>query len=73
LDLAALLHELHFTQLWRPVLEPMLIGSIPPALVSSVVLYFATFYTVKGFQSRRRAHLLERARLRLSSPMQETV
>lgn len=73
LDLAQLFHELRFTELWRPVLEPMLIGSIPPALVTSVILYFATFYTVKGFQGRRRAHLLERARLRLSSPMQETV
>ncbi len=73
LDLAQLFHELRFTELWRPVLEPMLIGSIPPALVTSVILYFATFYTVKGFQGRRRAHLLERARLRLSVPMQETV
>lgn len=72
-DLAALFHQLHITELWRPVLEPMLIGSIPPALVTSVILYFATFYTVRAFQGRRRARLLERARARLSNPMQETV
>jgi uncharacterized protein (DUF2062 family) len=72
-DLGALFHELHFTELWRPVLEPMLVGSIPPALLSSVAIYFATYYTVKGFQSRRRTRLLERARLRMAEPVQETV
>lgn len=73
IDLAAMFHELHFTQIWRPVLEPMLVGSIPPALITSVAVYFATFYVVKGFQNRRRTRLLERARLRLSDPVQETV
>jgi uncharacterized protein len=66
IDLHEMFHQLHFTELWRPVLEPMLIGAIPPGAVTSVVLYTLTFYTVRGFQSRRRARLMERARLRLS-------
>ncbi|WP_184327179.1 DUF2062 domain-containing protein [Rhizobium sp. BK529] len=68
IDLAELFHKLHFTELWKPVLEPMLIGAIPPGAISSVALYALTFYTVKGFQTRRRARLMERARLRLSDP-----
>jgi|AraplaMF_Col_mLB_1032019.scaffolds.fasta_scaffold00062_56 uncharacterized protein (DUF2062 family) len=74
-DLPALFHELHFSELWRPVLEPMLIGSLPPAAVTAVAIYFATFYTVRGFQGRRRARLLERARLRVAEPvsLEETV
>jgi uncharacterized protein len=66
IDLHEMFHKLNFTELWRPVLEPMLIGAIPPGAVTSVVLYTLTFYTVRGFQSRRRARLMERARLRLS-------
>jgi uncharacterized protein (DUF2062 family) len=73
IDLGALFHKLHFTELWRPVLEPMLVGSIPPALLTSVIVYFGTFYAVKGFQSRRRERLMERARVRLSHPAQESV
>ncbi len=73
IDLGALFHELHFRELWRPVLEPMLVGSIPPALLTSVIVYFGTFYTVKGFQKRRRERLMERARMRLLHPSQETV
>jgi uncharacterized protein (DUF2062 family) len=53
----------------------MLIGSLPPAAVTAVAIYFATFYTVRGFQGRRRARLLERARLRVAEPvsLEETV
>ncbi|WP_092755060.1 DUF2062 domain-containing protein [Rhizobium aethiopicum] len=65
-DLATLFHKLNFTELWEPVLEPMLIGAIPPGAVTSVALYALTFYTVKGFQTRRRTRLMERARLRLA-------
>jgi uncharacterized protein len=68
IDLHELFHTLHFNQLWRPVLEPMLVGAIPPAVFSSVVLYTLTFYTVRGFQSRRRARLMERAKFRLANP-----
>jgi uncharacterized protein (DUF2062 family) len=71
IDLAELFHKLHFTELWKPVLEPMLIGAIPPAAVTSVALYVLTFYTVRGFQARRRARLMERARLRLADPATE--
>jgi len=67
-DLAAMFHKLNFMELWKPVLEPMLLGAIPPGIVTAVALYALTFYTVRGFQTRRRTRLMERARLRLADP-----
>jgi uncharacterized protein len=66
IDLPALFHKLDLSQLWGPVLEPMLIGAVPPAIVSGLIVYAVTFYGVKGFQTRRRARLMERARARMT-------
>ncbi|MCM2400296.1 DUF2062 domain-containing protein [Rhizobium sp. S153] len=66
IDLHHLFSNFELSQLWRPVLEPMLIGAIPPALVTGFVVYGLTFYAVSGFQSRRRARLSLRARTRLA-------
>ncbi|WP_337266450.1 DUF2062 domain-containing protein [Oryzifoliimicrobium ureilyticus] len=73
IDLAAMFHQMHFTELWRPVIEPMLIGSIPPGLVTAVLFYIITFYAVRGFQSRRKARLMRRARLQVQHAGPETV
>jgi uncharacterized protein (DUF2062 family) len=66
IDLPALFKKLDFSQLWGPVLKPMLIGAVPPALVSGLLAYVVTYYGVKGFQHRRRTRLMERARARLT-------
>lgn len=66
IDLPALFHQLDVWQLWDVVLKPMLIGAIPPAIVSGLIVYALTFYGVRGFQRRRKARLLERAHERLS-------
>lgn len=65
-DLPALFHKLDLSQLWGPVLEPMLIGAIPPAIISGAVVYGLAFYAVKSFQVRRKARLMERARERMT-------
>lgn len=65
LDLGQLVQQLDLAQIWKPVLEPMLVGSIPLAAVFGTVFYLATFYGVRGFQARRRAHLAQRAHLQL--------
>jgi len=65
IDLPALFHKLDFSQLWGPILKPMLIGAVPPALISGLLVYAATYYGVRGFQHRRRARLTERARHRM--------
>lgn len=57
LDLAALVKTLHFSQLWEPVVKPMAVGALPPALCCGLVVYAATYMGVKGFRARRRARI----------------
>jgi uncharacterized protein (DUF2062 family) len=64
LDLHHLLGSVGWTDLWRPVIEPMLIGAIPPALVSGLFAYGLTFLLVRRYRDRRRLRLAEGARLR---------
>jgi uncharacterized protein len=66
IDLPALFHKLDVWQLWSGVLEPMLLGAIPPAIVSGLLVYTITYYGVRGFQRRRKARLMERARERVT-------
>ncbi len=61
LDLGRLFHHLDFSQLWRPILEPMLIGSIPPGIVCGLVFYAVTYLGVRSFRNRRLERLTARA------------
>jgi uncharacterized protein (DUF2062 family) len=72
IDLPALFHKLDVWQLWDGVLKPMLIGAIPPAAVSGVLIYAITFYGVRGFQRRRKVRLMERARERVTMAVEKT-
>lgn len=58
-----------FLQLWDNVLAPMLVGAIPPALITGAIVYSITFYGVRGFQTRRKARLVERAKSRMATAM----
>lgn len=64
-NLEALLRHLDISQLWEPVLKPMLIGAIPPGVVSGIAFYILTYWAVRVFQARRKSRLAERARVRL--------
>jgi uncharacterized protein (DUF2062 family) len=66
IDLPALFKKLDLSQLWDPILKPMLIGAVPPAIVTGLIVYCITYYGVRGFQARRKAKLMERARERMS-------
>jgi uncharacterized protein (DUF2062 family) len=61
LDLGALVAHLDFTQLWRPILEPMLIGSLPPGLLCGIVIYAITYFGIRSFRNRRLQRLTARA------------
>lgn len=65
IDLADLFEKMQISQLWAPIIKPMLVGAIPPAIVSGLLVYALTFFAVRGFQARRRIRLAEKARLRL--------
>ncbi|THV14395.1 DUF2062 domain-containing protein [Rhizobium rhizophilum] len=56
--------------MWQPILKPMLIGAIPLAAVSGVIVYCVIYFTVAKFQTRRRERLAERARARLAEALQ---
>lgn len=62
IDLVKLLEHADFRQVWDPVLKPMLIGSIPPALLSGVIIYLLLFWVVRNGQARRRALVAKRSK-----------
>ena len=64
-NLEALLRHLDVSQLWDPVLKPMLIGAIPPGIITGVGFYILTYWGVRAFQTRRRSRLAARAKVRL--------
>lgn len=58
------LHELFakmdLAMLWRPILKPMLVGSIPIAIVCGFIGYVIMLQAVKIFRARRLARLAAR-------------
>lgn len=64
-NLEALLTHLDVSQLWGPVIKPMLIGCIPPGLFCAIVFYVSTYWGVAAFQTRRKSRLAARARARI--------
>jgi uncharacterized protein (DUF2062 family) len=64
-NLEALLTHLDVKQLWDPVLKPMLIGAIPPGVITGIAFYILTYWGVRAFQTRRKSRLAARAKVRL--------
>lgn len=61
-DLGELFGQLDFSQLWAPVIKPMLVGCLPPGLLSAAIVYGVTYWGVQRFQARRQRQIAERAR-----------
>lgn len=64
-NLEGLLKHLDIGQLWQPVLKPMLIGAIPPGVISGIAVYVLTYWAVGAFQARRKSRLAARAKARI--------
>lgn len=62
-DLFHMLEHLEFSQLWQPVLKPMLVGAGILGLAAACLAYGVTRFAVGSFKARRHARLLERAGL----------
>jgi uncharacterized protein (DUF2062 family) len=60
--LGEMMHKLSFAQLWKPVLEPMLIGAVPLGLLFGLLFYGITRWGMTVFREQRRKRLAERAR-----------
>lgn len=61
IDLERLFRQLEVSQLWDPVLKPMLVGAIPIGLPTALVFYALTYWSVRAFQKRRRRLLAKRS------------
>jgi uncharacterized protein len=57
------LEHLQLSELWQPVLKPMLAGAGLLGILTAVVAYGATRFAVRSFKARRHARLLARAGL----------
>jgi uncharacterized protein len=62
--LGHMLYQLDFVTLWKPVLKPMIVGSVPLGLVCALGAYFITRSATVAFRDRRRLRLAEKARKR---------
>jgi uncharacterized protein (DUF2062 family) len=57
----SLLVRFEFTQLWSPVLKPMLVGAIVPAALTAIVSYLCVYTIIRGFRLRKRQQLAQHA------------
>lgn len=64
INLVKLFGDLEFSQLWQPVLKPMVVGAVPLGLAFAAGFYFLTRWAVATFREQRRKRLAERARKR---------
>ncbi|WP_185969810.1 DUF2062 domain-containing protein [Rhizobium straminoryzae] len=47
------LEGLHVTELWHPLFEPLTLGALPPAIVSGLCCYLATFVGIRKYRAAR--------------------
>lgn len=59
--LSEMLHSLSFSQLWGPVLKPMLIGAVPLGLVSGLLFYGIARWGMTAYRQQRRKRLADKA------------
>lgn len=57
------LEHLELSELWQPVLKPMLLGASLLGALVALIAYGVTRFAVRSFKARRHARLLERAGL----------
>ena len=62
-ELFHMLEHLELSELWQPVLKPMLVGAGILGASVAVIAYGATRFAVRSFKARRHARLIERAGL----------
>ncbi|WP_296100892.1 DUF2062 domain-containing protein [uncultured Agrobacterium sp.] len=60
-DFVTIFSHMNFLQLWKPVLEPMAVGSLVPAAISAVLTYSAVYVVIRGFRQRKHQQIAARA------------
>ena len=59
-NLSEMLQTLSISQLWAPVLKPMLFGAVPLGLILGLLFYGITRYGMTAFREQRRKRLAEK-------------
>lgn len=54
-EILGMLGHLKLSELWKPVLEPMIVGALPLALANAVLFYALAYVAARLFQERRQA------------------
>lgn len=62
--LGRMLRHLEFSQVWEPLLKPMIVGALPIGIGFGLVFYLVTRWAVSSFRQQRIKRLAERARRR---------
>lgn len=57
IHLHELFHKLSLSELWQPILKPLLVGFVPLGAVGSVIGYVIVLQAVRIFRARRQARL----------------
>ncbi len=57
IHLGKLVRQMDLSQLWDPVLKPMIVGCIPFAIVFGLAAYLLTYFSVVSFQAQRRRRM----------------
>lgn len=60
-NIGSLIDQLGVAALWKPLLEPMIVGAVPLGLLFAAAAYAATRWSVGAFHARRHARLALKA------------
>ncbi|MCD2171956.1 DUF2062 domain-containing protein [Rhizobium sp. C4] len=60
IHLHELIHKLSLSELWAPILKPLLLGSIPLGIAGGLVGYFVMVQAVTIIRARRQSRLMAR-------------
>jgi uncharacterized protein (DUF2062 family) len=66
-----MMEHVSFGRLWRPVLEPIVVGAVPLGIVFGLLFYVLTRWGMSAFREQRRRRIEERsASRRAAAPPQ---
>ena len=70
-NLGSMMEHVSFGRLWRPVLEPIVVGAVPLGIVFGLLFYVLTRWGMSAFRGQRRRRIEERsASRRAAAPPQ---
>lgn len=61
MDIARALRHFEVGHLWKPVLEPMVLGALVLGGITAIVVYLLALWATASFQSRRKARIARKA------------